>query len=77
MYQMDMHAMQIVYQIAYLYQIRLMRELVFVGFHGLSSTKHLFPSKGEADTLLRSNAWNVCQLDTLIILHFFLNVKLF
>ena len=41
----NMHTMQIVNQIADLYQVRLMVELIFVGFHGLSRITPLTPDK--------------------------------
>ena len=42
-----MHAMQVVKQIANLYDIGLMIELIFVGFHGLSSLKSVTPEQWE------------------------------
>ena len=41
----NMHTMQIVYQIANLYQVRLMVELVFFCFHGISHITPLTPFK--------------------------------
>ena len=58
-----MHTMQIVYQITYLYQVRLMRELIFVGFHGISGIRHLSPYEWEASTPPSGDARNACQPD--------------
>ena len=38
-----MHAMQVVKQVAKLYHIRLVIELIFFGFHGISSLKPFNP----------------------------------
>ena len=48
--EVNMHTMQIVYQIANLYQIRLMIKLIFFGFHGISCIVCLSPTKWEVDT---------------------------
>ena len=52
--EVNMHTMQIVNQIADLYQIRLMVELIFFCFHGLSGIRCLSPIKWEADNSQRS-----------------------
>ena len=72
----NMHAMQVVYQIANLYQVRLMIELIFFRFHGISCIVPLTPNQWvgptryQAVTLIMS-----VQHDTLIILQFGRNVK--
>ena len=55
----------------------IVKELMCCVSHGLSSIKLLSPTKWEADTSLCSDASYVCQLDTLIILHFGPKVKCF
>ena len=68
---MQMHLPHIIYEITDLYEIRLMRELVFIGFHGKPlGIRILSPDKWEADTWFpRGNASSVRQPDTIIILH--------
>ena len=69
--QVNMHTMQIVYQIADLYQVRLMVELIFFCFHGLSSIKSLTPFQwvGPTRNLAITLEMSV-QLDALIIPQF-------
>ena len=71
-----MHTMQIVYQIANLYQVRLMVELIFFCFHGLSSIKSFTPFQrvGPTRNLAITLEMSV-QLDTLIIPQFVDNFK--
>ena len=42
---------------------------------GVSGIRLLSPSKWEASTLPRGNAWNARQPDTIIILHFLEKIK--
>ena len=48
-----MHTMQIIYQIADLYQVRLMVELIFFCFHGVSRITPLTPSQWVGPTHYR------------------------
>ena len=76
--QVNMHTMQVVNQVANLYQIRLVVELIFFGFHGIScivsltSVKWVGPTHNQAIVLHMS-----VQHDTLIIPQFFTIVKCF
>ena len=66
--EVHMHTMQVVYQIANLYQVRLMVELIFFRFHGLSRITSLTPAKWVGPT--HCQATMLCmsvQRDTLII----------
>ena len=63
-----MHAMQVVKQITNLYDIRLMIELIFFSFHGVSSLKSLTPVSWVGPTHNQAIVRNMSvQLDTLIL----------
>ena len=65
-----MHLPHIIKQVTKANTIRLITELVFIRFQGISGIRCLSPFQWEADTLSSDNAETVCQPDTLIIPQF-------